>query len=175
MRLTRSLGFLFCLTTALSGSALAQAVVEYSAGTTPAATATPAGKNVGAGIGSVFGSLVKTLEKADKGSGAANPSSSTVRSVPATSITSVEPASGRSSQSARTFEDPAAITAGLETKKLLKRFGEPAIKASGEDDTQTFWYTSGKGSEVMISLKGEKVVSVEVGKPPQDSTVVVLR
>jgi len=175
MRLIRSLGSSFCLAMVLSVSARAQAVVEYSVGTTPAATAAPAGKNVGASIGSVFGGLVKTLEKAGKGNGVANPSNSVVRSVPATSITSVESASGRSSRSAHTFEDPTAITAGMEIKELLKRFGEPTIKASGEDATQTFWYTSGKGNEVMISLNGEKVVSVEPGKPPQDSNVIVLR
>ncbi|MEN6605038.1 MAG: hypothetical protein ABFD86_21730, partial [Bryobacteraceae bacterium] len=70
---------------------------------------------------------------------------------------------------------PVAITAGLEIKELLKRFGDPSIKVSGEDGTQTFWYTSRKGNEVVIDLKGEKVVSVNAGKEPREPGVIVLQ
>ncbi len=169
MPLHRSIGLTAGLVFTLSVSALAQGVVEYTAGTTPAAAAVPAGKGIGASIGSVFGSLQKTLEKTGKvGAGKGS-------SVVSLSARDQRTASSSNTPPAHSFEDPVAITAGLDIKELLKRFGAPYIKTLGEDGTQTYWYTSRKGNEVVIDLKGEKVVSVNTEKEPREPGVIVLQ
>ncbi len=135
----------------LACSAGAQDLVEYTAGTAKATAATGM-KGVGKGAGAALEKAIKTLDKAVP-TGSSGSTSAVVltskagKSEPAVKLTS---------------PDPALIAVGMTPDELVRKFGEPAMKASGtkeSDAGETWWYGSGTDT-VTITLLDGKVRSV---------------
>jgi hypothetical protein len=151
-------------------AASAQTMVEYS--TTSAGSATGA-----AGTSGVGKSVAAALDKAAKTLGGSAPAGS--RS--STSVVLPGAKSSTAKPEKFTAPDPAQIHAGMDRDELVRKFGEPAMKISGsENSAETWWYGSGD-DEVTLKLLDGKVTSVtppvkaaaKAAKPDPD--VVVLR
>jgi hypothetical protein len=169
------LGFLAAVFV-FTAAAHAQSMVEYSLGISRAATSGAAMNHVGKAAGS-------TLEKAggaQAGAAQSAPSSSTV----------ILP--GQSGNPAKTVKftapEPGQIKTGMEREELIRKCGEPAMKISGAESDETWWYGSDPNT-VTVKLRAGKVVDVtpspdartakkdETAAPPNQSntSVVVLR
>lgn len=141
----------------LASAAGAQDMVEHAAGTAKATSA--------AGMGSVGKSAASVLDKAVKALDAtAAPSSGKVAAV-------VLPASAAKPEPAvkLTAPDPALISPGMAAEDLIRKFGQPAMKTSGTEDSsagETWWYGSGADT-VTVTLADGKVRTVS---PPARPT-----
>ena len=108
-----------------TAAAQAQSMVEYSLGISRAATS-------GAAMSRVGKTAASTLEKA--GAAQSAPSSTTV----------VVP--GQPGSPAKTVKftapEPGQIKTGMEREELIRKCGEPAMKISGAESDETWWYGS---------------------------------
>jgi hypothetical protein len=140
----------------LASAAGAQDMVEHAAGTAKATSA--------AGMGSVGKSAASVLDKAVKAlDAAAAPSPAKVTAV-------VLPASAAKPEPALklTAPDSALISPGMAQEELLRKFGQPAMKTSGTEDSaavETWWYGSGVEA-VTVTLADGKVRTVSPSAHP---------
>ena len=140
----------------LASAAGAQDMVEHAAGTAKATSAAGM-QGAGKGAASVLGKAVKALDAT------AAPSSAkgTVVVLPAT-VGKPEPAVKL------TAPDPALISPGMAQEELIKKFGQPAMKTTGTEDSstgETWWYGSG-AETVTVSLADGKVRTVSPSARP---------
>ncbi len=120
----------------LASAAGAQDMVEHAAGTAKATSAAGM-RSAGKGAASALEKAVKALDAT------AAPSSGKVTSV-------VLPATAAKPEPAvkATAPDPALISSGMTQEELIRKFGQPAMKTSGAEDSgavETWWYGSGAG------------------------------
>lgn len=122
-----------------------QAMIEYSLGVSRAAGSAAGMSAAGKAIGDALGKATGTLNQAAA-------QSSTVIVLP--SQTSQEGA-------ARKFiaPDPALVKLGMTREELVAKFGEPAMKVQGVENSETWWYGSDPGT-VTVKLNDGKVASV---------------
>jgi hypothetical protein len=134
----------------LACAARAQDAVEHAAATANATSATGM-RSVGKGAASVMDKAAKTLGQA------AAPASGS-----STAVVLPGPAGKPGAAVKVTPPDPALIAAGMDREELLRRFGEPAMKTSGDEDSdavETWWYGSGSAT-VTVKLVDGKVRTV---------------
>jgi hypothetical protein len=115
----------------LAWAAGAQDVLEHAAATANATSATGM-RSAGKGAASVLDKVAKTLDQA------AAPSSGEATTV-------VLPARGQKREPAAkaAAPDPALIASGMDREELVRKFGQPAMKTSGSEDSaavETGWY-----------------------------------
>ncbi|MGE5644337.1 MAG: hypothetical protein ACM336_00965 [Acidobacteriota bacterium] len=160
-----SLRFL-AVAAALAAAAQAQTVVEHSLGTARAAGSAAGVRSAGKAAVGIFENAAKTLEKAN-----------------ATSLVVLPAAAGDPVKPVKfAAPDPAQIKPGMNAAELIEKFGEPAMKISGECDTWT--YGSDPGA-VTVKLRDRKVFSVtppsakknetSADSNPSNTAVTVLR
>lgn len=160
---------------AASATAAAQTVVEHSLTTGAMGTAAAGGaKGASKSIGSVFGNVSKTLDKA-AGSGAAATSAATAAE-PASSTSSTsetiitsKPPSPRDSAPQKPA-DPFKIRVGMARVTLVETAGKPMMKTSRVEGTsfvETYYY-QGLDDVVVVTLREGKVTDV-VPPPPTDA------
>lgn len=141
---------MFAAVLMLACAAGAQDVVEHAAATANATSATGM-RGVGKGAASVMEKVVKTLDQA----GAPSPGAATVVVLPGV-VQKREPAAKVSAP------DPALITSGMDREELIRKFGQPAMKTSGTEDSgavETWWYGSDPET-VTVKLVDGKVRTV---------------
>jgi len=67
-------------------------------------------------------------------------------------------------QATKTYEDPAAIKAGMSSAELLTRFGEPSMKVSSSSAEQTLYYARKDGrGQIAVRIVDGQVISPEAG------------
>ena len=154
----------------LASAASAQDMVEHAAGAANATSATGM-RSVGKNAASVLEKALKTLDAT------AAPSSARTTSV-------VLPAAAAKPAPAVkvTAPDPALISAGMAQEELTRKFGPPAMKTSGTEDSsagETWWYGAGADT-VTVTLADGKVSKISPSVRPTpaprkpDSQVTVL-
>jgi hypothetical protein len=146
----------FAAVLTLACAAGAQDMVEHAAATANA-TSTTAMRSAGKGAASVMDKVVKTLDAA------AAPS-------PGEATAVVLPAADRKREPAAKLSvpDPALILSGMAAEELIRKFGQPAMKTSGTEDSgdvETWWYGSGPET-VTVKLVDGKVRTVSPSARP---------
>ena len=137
-------------------AAVAQDMVEHAAGVTKATSATGM-RSAGKGAASVLEKAVKALDAS-----AAPPSARGTSVMPPATAAKPEPAVKV------TAPDPALISPGMAQEELIRKFGQPAMKTSGTEDSgavETWWYGSG-AETVTVSLTDGKVRTVSPSARP---------
>jgi hypothetical protein len=143
------MGRLLVLTLVAAAAASAQTMVEYSLGSASSAAGAAGMKGVG-------NSAAAALDKAAKALGKTAPAET--RSSTSIVLPGAAPAVGKPVKF--TAPDPAQIHLGMDRDELIRKFGEPAMKISGtENSAETWWYGSG-AEEVTLKLLDGKVTSV---------------
>jgi Protein of unknown function (DUF2845) len=143
----------------LACAASAQDTVEHAAATANA-TSTTGMRSAGKGAASVMEKAAKTLN----GAAAPSPSAATTIVVPG-ATQKREPAARIAAP------DPSLISPGMPQEELILRFGQPAMKTSGTEDSatvETWWYGSGPDA-VTVKLADGKVRTVSPPARPAPS------
>jgi hypothetical protein len=140
----------------LASAAGAQDMVEHAAGTAKATSAAGM-QGAGKGAASILDKAVKALDAT------AAPSPATVTSV-------VLPATNARPEPAvkLTAPDPALISPGMVRDELIRKFGQPAMKTSGSENSaavETWWYGSGADT-VTVDVEDGKVRTVSPSARP---------
>ncbi len=160
----------FAVVLTLACAASAQDMVEHAAGAANA-TSTTGMRSVGKTAASVREKAVKALD-------------ATAAPSPAKVATVLLPAAARKPEPAAklTAPDPALISPGMAQEELVRKFGQPAMKTSGTEDSatvETWWYGSG-AETVTVNLADGKVRTVSPSARPtaapakSDTQVTVL-
>jgi hypothetical protein len=178
----------FVLLGGISATMWGQAMVEYGLGIAAAGTAGAPGQAASRGIAGIFSNLQKTLNstaEAAKAPAAGAPA-------PAPAVQPKRTAGVRPGQSAAmapptanpepaeapkptvVYEDPAAITVGLERAELLSRFGEPAMKITASAGRESMTYQT-KDGNIEVEVRNGKVTAVQGKAKPKQTAVVVLQ
>ena len=146
------------LLAALPVSLAAQAMVEHAAISGGTAAAAGSAKSATGAIGGVMQNLAGRLDTAGKKS---QPAAAPVKSRAAARKAPLAP------QPAKTYEDPAEIKAGISDTELLRRFGDPAMRITGETGDQTWYYARKDGRGLaQVRISGGQVLSLDPpGKP----------
>jgi|GEM_PF-2940675 len=145
----------FALLLAASGAVRilsGQAMVEYSLGVSGAAGAGASMSATGKAIGNALGKATGALNQAAQSSANQTANSSTVIVLPA------QPAL-ESAPKKFIAPDPAQVKQGMKREELVAKFGEPAMKIQGVENSETWWYGTDPET-VTVKLDGGKVVSV---------------
>jgi hypothetical protein len=140
----------------LASAAGAQDMVEHAAGAANA-TSTTGMRSVGKNAASVLDKAVKALDAT------AAPSSAKVTAV-------VIPAAAAKPEPTvkHIAPDPALISPGMAQEELIRKFGQPAMKTSGTEESaavETWWYGSG-AETVTVTLADGKVCTVSPSARP---------
>ena len=144
---------LFCafLAMLLPSALPAQAIVEHSVATGTTGAAAAAGKNAGKSIGAIFENLNKTMGKAGS-----ETRSRETKKAPQPASPATEP--GLKSE----VPDFGQITAGLDRREVIRKFGEPSMKVTNLQKTgleETFWYMDRDKEPVVITFLEGKVIA----------------
>ena len=129
-------------------------------------------QSAGRAIGGALKNLDGTLDTAGKKTHSAIPHarSSVARpEVPVSSLTKRQ--SAAPSQTAKIYEDPAAIKAGMAFDELLRRFGEPSMQVTGDSGEQTFYYF-GKAGQTQVRILSGQVLAVDGGGTRPQAAIV---
>jgi hypothetical protein len=162
----RGLGLAGALTILVPLGAWCQAIVEYSLGVGRAAMTAPAMKKAGEASAATFKKLGETLGKGSEAQ------AQVYAGAPET------PVPYHFDRPLGPFADPATIAVGLDRQELLRKFGEPRMKATGgADGAETCWYPSGTGDSFVVTVKEGKVsaVALEPKKQQASAGVVILQ
>jgi hypothetical protein len=132
-------------------AAFPQAMVEYSLGTATSTAGASATKRTGKAATSVLEKAAKALgAPAARGRGR---SSSLIVLPPGSAAQEEKPVKF-------TAPDPTQIHKGMTTEELVAKFGEPAMRVSGSENTaETWWYGTGE-EELTLKLLDGKVTAV---------------
>jgi len=143
----------------LPGCLAGQAIVEHTAISGGAATAAGSAKSAASAIGGA-------LKKLEKGKSATAPAESGDRIGISIASPPKQP-SADPSKSAKTYEDPVEIKPGMSGVELLRRFGEPSMRITGDSGEQTLYYgrMDGRGP-IRVRVSGGQVLAADVGGQP---------
>lgn len=150
-----------------------QATVEHATISGAAAVAGSA-QNAAKAIGGALKNLDGTLDTAGKKRPSASaPSRSRVARTQVPVSSPAKQQSAAPSQTAKIYEDPAGIKAGMAGDELLRRFGEPSMKITSDSGEQT-WYYSRKdgGGQTQVRVLGGQVLSVDGGDKRPDAAAI---
>jgi hypothetical protein len=140
----------------LASAAGAQDMVEHAAGTAKATSA--------AGMQSAGKDAASILDKAVKALDATAAPSSAKGTLVVLTVTAAKPEPAVK----LTAPDPALIAPGMAQEDLIRKFGPPAMKTSGTEDSssgETWWYGSG-AETVTVTLAAGKVRTVSPSARP---------
>ena len=159
-------------------AAAPQAATEYGLGAGNAATAATPARNLAKGIGGVFESLNKAVDRNAEATASEPPAATDPAQGPSAR------AASRSRQSRRqvaskagaadatpaaraqpatvapppAFEDPRQIQAGLAYDEMLRRFGPPSMSITSESGRRTVWYSNGD-HKYQVEVENGKVIA----------------
>jgi hypothetical protein len=158
----------------------AQAAVETAVGAGAAATTAAPAQQIGKSIAAAFDSLNRAIQSS-VGSGAAR---SNAPETPGTRAR-ISSRASRSSVPARPefavpspgeearFEDPSAITEGMESAELTRRFGPPVLIVTSGPGQERFSYARNSAA-FDVALRDGKVAAVrKVGGPASPGAITI--
>jgi hypothetical protein len=145
----------------LPGCLAGQVIIEHAAISGGAATVAGSAKNAANAIGAALKRFDGTLDSAGmKGQ------SATARAG------SAEPQPADAAKPAKLYEDPVAIKTGMSDLELLRRFGEPSMRITGDSGEQTLYYARQDGGGLaQVRVSGGQVLSVDGGGQPAAAVV----
>lgn len=146
--------FLAVLPVHLAGQAMVEHAVISGATATAAASAKGAAGSISGALKKLDGTFDKASDKAAK-----KPASATVTAT--ASVAALQPAAP--AKPAKIYEDPKEIKTGLTDVELLRRFGDPAMRITGDGGDETFYYSQKGGLETaQVRVSGGRVVAVDL-------------
>lgn len=124
-------------------------------------------------VGGALKNLDSTLDTAGKKQRAVTAPAQSSAAQPGTPVPS--PAKQKSAdppKTAKVYEDPLGIKAGMSYAELLRRFGEPSMKITSGDGEQ-FYYSrrDGRGQAEVRVVDGEALSVDAGGKRPETAVV----
>ena len=144
----------------VSPALLAQAAAEAAAGAARATTTAVPADKISKSLNGAFDKIGRAVEDSAK----AKPTSSTTPARPARAATPatskpapVEPPAAP--KPAVSYEDPTGIRAGMEYGEVIRRFGEPSLKLTGDQNQETLCYTK-DALQVDVTVRDGKVTEV---------------
>ena len=153
----------FCLATAFSGAARAQAVTAYGGLSRQSVTTTARTIGPSKQITGVWSGLDKTLKGAPGDAGSpAKSQSTTVQSPPARSTKAARMRRTRTGA----YEDPTRIQAGMSYQDVVRRFGPPSYQVATGPGAMTLAYLR-KDGNVDLELRDARVIRVAGARQPE--------
>jgi hypothetical protein len=152
MSLKRNSALVVLLLASLPGGLAGQAIVEHAVISGGAAAVAGSAHSAAGTISGVLKKVDGTLDTAGKKRRTA--------AAPVLAPTMQEPVDP--AKPAKTYEDPVGIKAGIAYAELLRRFGEPSMRITGDSGEQTLYYFQKNGrGETQVRVSGGQVLSVD--------------
>jgi hypothetical protein len=171
--LTVNLAWIILLWAGLPACLAGQAIIEHAVISGGAATAAGSTKGAAGAIDGVLKKLDGTLDTAGKKphSATAHAKSSVARAA-APAVSPIAPQLAEPSESAKTYEDPVGIKAGMPYLELLRRFGAPSMQITSGGGEQTLYYFQKDGrAQTQVRVSGGQVLAVDTGGKSSEPTV----